>query len=30
LLIRVKTHAPVVVGRDRVAAARIWLARHPG
>jgi len=30
LLIRVKTHAPVVVGRDRVAAARTLLARHPG
>ena len=30
LLIRVKTHAPVVVGRDRVAAARTLLANHPG
>lgn len=30
LLIRVKTHAPVVVGRDRLAAARTLLARHPG
>jgi len=30
LLIQVKTHAPVVVGRDRVAAARTLLARHPG
>ena len=30
LLIRVKTDAPVVVGRDRVAAARTLLARHPG
>ena len=30
LLIRVKTGAPVVVGRDRVAAARTLLARHPG
>lgn len=30
LLIRVKTNAPVVVGRDRVAAARTLLARHPG
>ena len=30
LLIRVKTHAPVVVGRDRVAAARTLLACHPG
>ena len=30
LLIRVKTAAPVVVGRDRVAAARTLLARHPG
>jgi tetraacyldisaccharide 4'-kinase len=30
LLIRVKTHAPVVVGRDRVAAARTQQARHPG
>ena len=29
LLIRFKTHAPVVVGRDRVAAARTLLARHP-
>jgi tetraacyldisaccharide 4'-kinase len=30
LLIRVKTGVPVVVGRDRVAAARTLLARHPG
>jgi len=30
LLIRVKTGAPVVVGRDRVAAARTLLAAHPG
>ncbi len=30
LLIRVKTGAPVMVGRDRVAAARTLLARHPG
>jgi tetraacyldisaccharide 4'-kinase len=30
LLIHVKTTAPVVVGRDRVAAARTLLARHPG
>jgi len=30
LLIRFKTGAPVVVGRDRVAAARTLLARHPG
>jgi tetraacyldisaccharide 4'-kinase len=30
LLIRIKTDAPVVVGRDRVAAARTLLARHPG
>ncbi|MBU1224517.1 MAG: tetraacyldisaccharide 4'-kinase [Gammaproteobacteria bacterium] len=30
LLIRHKTGAPVVVGRDRVAAARTLLARHPG
>ena len=30
LLIHVKTGAPVVVGRDRVAAARMLLARHPG
>ena len=29
-LIRLKTAAPVVVGRDRVAAARILLERHPG
>lgn len=29
-LIRVKTGAPVVVGRDRVAAARTLLASHPG
>jgi tetraacyldisaccharide 4'-kinase len=30
LLIRIKTDAPVVVGRDRVAAARTLLAHHPG
>lgn len=30
LLIRVNTSAPVVVGRDRVAAVRTLLARHPG
>ena len=30
LLIHIKTAAPVVVGRDRVAAARALLARHPG
>jgi tetraacyldisaccharide 4'-kinase len=30
LLIRVKTDAPVVVGRDRLAAARTLLAAHPG
>ena len=30
LLIHLKTGAPVVVGRDRVAAARSLLARHPG
>ncbi len=30
LLIRVKTGVPVVVGRDRVAAARTLLARNPG
>ena len=30
LLIHIKTTAPVVVGRDRVAAARTLLARHPG
>jgi tetraacyldisaccharide 4'-kinase len=30
LLIRVKTGVPVVVGRDRVAAARTLMARHPG
>lgn len=30
LLIHTKTHAPVVVGSDRVAAARTLLARHPG
>jgi tetraacyldisaccharide 4'-kinase len=30
LLIRVKTGAPVVVGRDRVAAARTLLALNPG
>jgi tetraacyldisaccharide 4'-kinase len=29
LLIRFKTAAPVVVGRDRVAAARMLLERHP-
>jgi tetraacyldisaccharide 4'-kinase len=29
-LIRLKTAAPVVVGRDRVAAARVLLQRHPG
>lgn len=29
LLIHTKTHAPVVVGRDRVAAARILLSRYP-
>ena len=29
LLIRIKTDVPVVVGRDRVAAARTLLARHP-
>lgn len=29
VLIRFKTDAPVVVGRDRVAAARTLLARHP-
>ncbi len=29
-LIHLKTGAPVVVGRDRVAAARTLLARHPG
>jgi tetraacyldisaccharide 4'-kinase len=29
LLIQVKTAAPVVVGRDRVAAARTLLERHP-
>src|SRR5512139_1116185 len=29
-LIRIKTGAPVVVGRDRVAAARVLLQRHPG
>lgn len=29
LLIRIKTGVPVVVGRDRVAAARTLLARHP-
>ncbi len=28
LLIRAKTNAPVVVGRDRVAAARILIAHH--
>ncbi|MDZ7593644.1 MAG: tetraacyldisaccharide 4'-kinase [Thiobacillus sp.] len=30
LLIHLKTTAPVVVGRDRLAAARTLLARHPG
>jgi tetraacyldisaccharide 4'-kinase len=30
LLTHVKTAAPVVVGRDRVAAARTLLARYPG
>ena len=30
LLIHLKTGAPVMVGRDRVAAARALLARHPG
>ncbi len=30
LLIHLKTAAPVVVGRDRVAAARALMARHPG
>lgn len=30
LLIRNKADVPVVVGRDRVAAARALLARHPG
>ena len=30
LLIRTKADVPVVVGRDRVAAARTLLARHPG
>lgn len=30
LLIRIRTAAPVVVGRDRVAAARTLLERHPG
>ena len=30
LLIHYKTRYPVVVGRDRVAAARTLLARHPG
>ncbi|MBU1397197.1 MAG: tetraacyldisaccharide 4'-kinase [Gammaproteobacteria bacterium] len=30
LLIHLKTAAPVVVGRDRVAAARTLLACHPG
>lgn len=30
LLIHYKSGAPVVVGRDRVAAARTLLARHPG
>ena len=29
-LIRLKTAAPVVAGRDRVAAARVLLDRHPG
>jgi len=30
VLIQVKTGVPVVVGRDRVAAARTLLSRHPG
>ncbi|MFP5410352.1 MAG: tetraacyldisaccharide 4'-kinase [Gammaproteobacteria bacterium] len=30
LLIRIKADVPVVVGRDRVAAARWLLAHHPG
>jgi len=30
LLIHAKTRCPLVVGRDRVAAARVLLARHPG
>jgi tetraacyldisaccharide 4'-kinase len=30
LLIHIKTAAPVVVGRDRVAAARMLRERHPG
>ena len=30
LLVRIKTEVPVVVGRDRVAAVRTLLARHPG
>lgn len=30
LLVQRKTGAPVVVGRDRVAAVRTLLARHPG
>ena len=30
LLIRIKTGVPVAVGRDRVAAARTLLTRHPG
>jgi len=30
LLIHLRSGAPVVVGRDRVAAARVLLARHPG
>ena len=30
LLIHYKTNAPVMVGRDRVLAARTLLARHPG
>ena len=29
LLLHLRTGAPVVVGRDRVAAARLLLARHP-
>ena len=29
LLLRRRTHAPVLVGRDRVAAAQALLARHP-
>ncbi len=30
LLIHIRTGVPLVVGRDRVAAARTLLARHPG